>query len=113
SLRSVSGYPEGRPNPVSEHADWGILLFLPCLVNARFWCMSYHIRNVPVFSTIEMSPGCGFTMPRKKPVFSFAASLVAKDDGWPEPVWVWVWVWGMGVRGKGQGPFLCPSREKP
>jgi hypothetical protein len=28
-----------------------------------------------------MSPGCGFTKPRKKPVFSFAASLVAKDDG--------------------------------
>jgi hypothetical protein len=28
-----------------------------------------------------MSPGCGFTKPRKKLVFSFAASLVAKDDG--------------------------------
>src|SRR3989442_8102476 len=70
--------------------------------------MSYHIRNVPAFSTIEMSPGCGFTMPRKKPVFSCAASLVATDDCWPEPVWVW----GMGARGKGQRPFLCPSREK-
>src|SRR5712692_8535888 len=40
SLGSVSGYPEGGPNPVSEHADGGILLFLPCLVNARFWCNS-------------------------------------------------------------------------
>jgi len=27
--------------------------------------VSYHIRNVPVFSTIEMSPGCGFTLPRR------------------------------------------------
>ena len=70
--------------------------------------LSYHIRNVPAFSTIEMSPGCGFTIPRKKPVFSCAASLVATDDCWPEPVWVW----GMGARGKGQRPFLCPSREK-
>jgi len=48
-------------------------------------------------------------MPRKKPVFSCAASLVAKDDCWPEPVWVWVS--GMGVRGKGQRPFLCPSKR--
>src|SRR2546422_7510507 len=45
--------------------------------------LSYHIRNVPAFSTIEMSPGCGFTIPRKKPVFSCAASLVATDDCWP------------------------------
>src|SRR2546425_12530930 len=44
SLGSVSGYPEGRPNPVSEHADWGILLFLPCLVNARFWCNEQRSR---------------------------------------------------------------------
>ncbi len=64
------------------------------------WLLSYHIRNVPGLSTIEMSPGCGFTVPRKKPVFSFAASLVAKDD-WP-PDLSGGWVWGKGARGKGQ-----------
>jgi hypothetical protein len=42
--------------------------------------MSYHNGSVPGLSTIEMSPGFSFTMPRKRLEFSFAASLVAKGD---------------------------------
>ena len=61
--------------------------------------MSYHIRSVPGLSTIEMSPGCGFTKPRKKPVFSFAASLVAKDGPQLAVVDEIVEPAGMGVRG--------------
>jgi hypothetical protein len=40
----------------------------------------YQIRSVPGLSTIEMSPGFDFTMPRKTLGFSSAASLVAKGD---------------------------------
>ena len=42
--------------------------------------LSYHNRNVPVLSTIEMSPGCGFILPRKRWVSFFVESLVSKDD---------------------------------
>jgi hypothetical protein len=64
--------------------------------------VSYHIRNVPAFSTIEVSPGCGFTMPRKRLVFSSPASLVSKDDGQLAVVDEIAEGSGMGVRGKGQ-----------
>jgi hypothetical protein len=43
--------------------------------------LSYHIRNVPGLSSIEISPGCGFTMPKKKLVSSSADSGFSKDDG--------------------------------
>src|SRR5207245_7589664 len=33
-------------------------------VNIKHQALSYHIRNVPVLSTIEMSPSFGFTLPR-------------------------------------------------
>jgi hypothetical protein len=58
--------------------------------------LSYHNRNVPVVSTIEMSPSCGFTQLRKRrPCFS-DESLGAEDDSqrgegsgapdsWPAP----------------------------
>src|ERR1035437_3868509 len=58
-------------------------------LNHRSWCRScqprdvvwsYHIRNVPVLSTIEMSPGCGFTLPRTRRVSSWAQSRVARVD---------------------------------
>src|SRR5437870_5071204 len=52
-----SGLSRGTPKPSSEHADGKILLLCPKPVNAHFWCMSFHIRNVPGLSTIEMSPG--------------------------------------------------------
>src|SRR5713226_731121 len=71
--------------------------------------LSYHIRNVRAFSTIEVSPGCGFTMPRKRLVFSSPASLVSKDDGQLAVVDEFAEGSGMGVRGKGQRPFLCSS----
>ena len=45
-------------------------------------------------TTLEMSPGCGFTMPKKRRVFSFAASLVSKDDSELEEGCGTVW--GMG-----------------
>ena len=43
--------------------------------------VSYHNRSVPGLSTIEMSPGFDFTMLGKKLEFSFAASLVARNEG--------------------------------
>src|SRR5439155_26712348 len=39
--------------------------------------MSYHIRNVPGLSTIEMSL---VTMRERRQEFSYSASLVSKDD---------------------------------
>src|ERR1019366_9615183 len=41
-------------------------------VNRSFVRVSYHIRNVPVLSTIEMSPGCGCEVgffPDPSPIF--------------------------------------------
>jgi hypothetical protein len=71
-------------------------------VNSDVPAVSYHIRNVPVFSTIEVSPGCGFTVPRKRLVFSSPASLVSKDDGQLAVVDEIAEGSGMGVRGKGR-----------
>ena len=70
--------------------------------------VSYHNRNVPTFSTIEMSPGCSFTMPTKKPVFSCAASLVAKDDS--APAEGYGAIFGDGGAGEGAAPLPL---EKP
>jgi hypothetical protein len=73
-------------------------------VNMQGVALSYHIRNVPAFSTIEMSPGCGFTTPVKKIVSASVCKSVAKDDS-SVPV-RGQWGSGMGARGKGQRPFL-------
>src|SRR5881296_1812166 len=72
-----SGLSRRTPKPSSEHADGKILLLCPKPVNAHFWCMSYHIRNVPGLSTIEMAPG--YHAGEKAGVFIFC-SLVSKDD---------------------------------
>jgi hypothetical protein len=42
--------------------------------------LSYHIRNVLVFSTIEMSPGCWFMLLQKSCAHFFIQSLVSRDD---------------------------------
>src|SRR5437667_10173235 len=57
SLGSRAGYPEGCPNPVRNTRTAKYCSCVQNLVNAHFWCVSYHIRNVPGLSTIEMSPG--------------------------------------------------------
>ena len=46
-------------------------------VKRNLACVSYHIRNVPGLSTIEMSPG--YHAGEKAGVF-ISASLVSKDD---------------------------------
>src|ERR1039457_921478 len=89
--------------------------------------MSYHNRNVPVFSTIEMSPGFGFMLLRKRVRVPLVKSLFFKDDSKQEEgsgVGS-----GKGARGKGQQgpggegggggggrgppPFSPPALEKP
>src|ERR1700687_6187667 len=65
--------------------------------------MSYHIRNVPVLSTIEMSPGCGFTLPRKSGRVPLRKSLFSRDDSELEEGFGLMS--GVGARGKGQRPF--------
>src|SRR6266851_7697371 len=65
--------------------------------------LSYHIRNVPVFSTIEMSPGFGFMLPRKSGRVRLRKSLFSRDDSKLEEGCAVVS--GMGARGKGQRPF--------
>src|ERR1022692_1687829 len=73
--------------------------------------MSYHNRNVPVFSTIEMSPGFGFMLLRKRVRVPLVKSLFFKDDSKQEEgsgVGS-----GKGARGKGQRPFSRPALEKP
>src|SRR5712692_6297843 len=77
----------------------GMLRVAEARVNTNQARLSYHIRNVPAFSTIEVSPGCGFTMPRKRLVFSSPASLVSKDDGQQAVVDEIAEGSGMGVRG--------------
>jgi len=65
--------------------------------------LSYHNRNVPGFSTIEMSPGYGFTMPKKISEFScFGSDSFSMDD---QPQGCTILVLGMGARGKGQRLF--------
>ena len=69
--------------------------------------MSYHNRNVPVFSTIEMSPGFGFMLLRKRVRVPLVKSLFFKDDSKQEEgsgVGS-----GKGARGKGQRPFSRPA----
>src|SRR5260370_25102997 len=46
--------------------------------------LSYHNRNVPVLSTIKMSPGSGFTLPRKSWLRFFDKRLASRDDWQPE-----------------------------
>ena len=65
--------------------------------------VSYHIRNVPVLSTIEMSPSFGFTLPRNRERVPLRKSLFSRDDSeLEEGCDVGS---GMGARGKGQRPF--------
>src|SRR5437667_3650135 len=56
SLGSRAGYPEGRPNPVRNTRT---AKYCSCAQNLSMpiFGVSYHIRNVPGLSTIEMSPG--------------------------------------------------------
>jgi hypothetical protein len=54
-------------------------------------------------TTIEMSSGFGFTVPRKRWGFLSAASLVSKDDEELEEGCALVL--GKGAREKGQRPF--------
>src|SRR5208337_158182 len=49
-------------------------------LSPQVWIVSYHIRNVPVLSTIEMSPGCGFMQPRKRGHVPWRKSLFSRDD---------------------------------
>jgi len=50
-----------------------------------------------------MSPGCGFTKPKKRLAFSFADSgSFSMDDRVQE---CRIWVSGMGALGKGQSLF--------
>src|SRR5206468_6440152 len=65
--------------------------------------LSYHIRSVPSLSTIEMSPGYGFTRPKKKLVSSCPEIFfAANDEAWRNSVL------GMGRGGRGSAPFLAP-----
>src|SRR6266404_6636199 len=69
--------------------------------------LSYHIRNVPVLSTIEMSPSFGFTLPRNRERVPWRKSLFSRDDSeLEEGCDVGS---GMGARGKGQRPFPRPA----
>jgi hypothetical protein len=66
--------------------------------------VSYHIRSVPSLSTIEMSPGYGFTMSKKKLVSSCPEIFfAAKGEAWRNLVL------GMGARGKGQRLECTPK----
>src|SRR6476661_6855462 len=50
-------------------------------VNIRTSDVSYHNRNVPALSTIEVAPGCSFTMPRKRSASScFDSDSFSTDD---------------------------------
>ena len=64
--------------------------------------VSYHIRNVPALSTIEMTLDLFMQQDANDERFS-VESPVSKDD-W-EPGKGCDEVSGMGARGKGQGPF--------
>src|SRR5260370_2320862 len=79
-------------------------------VKAERGRLSYHNRNVPVLSTIEMSPSCGFTLPRKSWLRFFDESLVSRDD-WQREKGCGV-VSGKGARGKGQRPCPRSALEK-
>jgi hypothetical protein len=62
-------------------------------------------------TTIEMSPDCSFTVPRKRSVFScFDSDSFSTDD---RPRGCRTLVWGMEARGKGQRLFLRSSLERP
>ena len=70
--------------------------------------LSYHNRNVPALSTIEVAPGCSFTMPRKRSASScFDSDSFSTDD---RPWGCRILVSGMGARGKGQPLFPRSSR---
>src|SRR5208282_5502009 len=73
--------------------------------------LSYHIRNVPVLSTIEMSPGCGFILPRKRRVSFFVEGLFSGDvSGRGEGCGG---VGGRGAGGRGQRPLPRSALSKP
>jgi hypothetical protein len=68
--------------------------------------MSYHLRNVPVFSTIDMSPVVFSLLQENSPGF-FVENLISKDhgqraEGCDE-------VLGMGARGKRQRLLSCSA----
>jgi hypothetical protein len=79
----------------------GLCGWVDAPVNTQYLECHTTIEMSPAFSTIEVSPGCGFTMPRKRLVFSSPASIVSKDDGQLAVVDEIVEGSGMGVRGKG------------
>src|SRR5207253_5838349 len=66
--------------------------------------LSYHNRNVPALSTIEVSPGCSFTMPRKRSASSCVDSDSFSTDDRP---------WGCRIlvsgMGRGEGAEPLPS----
>jgi hypothetical protein len=68
---------------VSESAGGGHASFrrTPADVKEKEAIMSYHYRNVPVFSTIEMSPGFDFMLARKRGRAPLLKRLVSRD-GW-------------------------------
>jgi hypothetical protein len=68
--------------------------------------VSRFLRSVPIVNSFRNVPGCGFTMPRKRQVFSFAPSVVSRDDCEPEKAYGLIL--GVGAREKGKGKS-CPS----
>src|SRR5580693_8818303 len=74
-------------------------------VNSPDFHLSYHNRNVPVLSAIEMSPGCRFTMPMKTSAFSFVGSGFFSTDDRQRECTILV----SGTGGGGRGPAPLPS----
>src|SRR6266446_3594444 len=95
---------------LARNATGGRIESLPvglAKVNAIPWVLSYHIRNVPVLSTIEMSPSFGFTLPRNRERVPWRKSLFSRDDSeLEEGCDVGS---GRGAGGKGQRPFPRPA----
>ena len=90
----------GRPKNHQAQFWAGIIPPVADHVKTQGLGMSYHNRNVPVLSNMEMSLGCRFTMPMKTSAFSFVGSgFFSTDDRRRECT---ILVSGMGARGKGQ-----------
>ena len=97
------GKPVRRRSPEAISGECGSLPVAGEECQTRRCTVSYHIRNVPVLCTIEMSPSFRFTKPQKRSAFSFAdIDFFSTDDQVPE---CRIWVSGMGARGKGRRPF--------
>ena len=87
--------------------------FLMCFLGDTFnvvqhpaaWECHTTLEVSPVLSTIEMSPGYGFTMPKKK----FGVSSCPEIPSYAAQVRLQrVRGFGVGARGKGQRPLLAP-----